>query len=177
MKFLSPTFLFLALAFAPLAVVHSQEIEINEIIPATSGCCSWHRGVCGCSNGRNLCCDGSLSPSCTCAGGPRPRPTATPRPRPTPTPDLRAFLPNHKLTPGDKLPVTIADLCATGYSLPELTTAQKRQVFRRYHLKQISSYAIDHLIPVEIGGSNDLKNLWPQPTRGRWRWAVKNKLN
>lgn len=31
-----------------------------------SGCCSWHNGVCGCSNGRKKCCDGTLSPSCTC---------------------------------------------------------------------------------------------------------------
>ena len=31
-----------------------------------SGCCSWHGGVCGCSNGRKTCCDGSASPSCGC---------------------------------------------------------------------------------------------------------------
>ena len=30
------------------------------------GCCSWHGGVCGCENGRVLCCDGTLSPTCTC---------------------------------------------------------------------------------------------------------------
>ncbi len=30
------------------------------------GCCSWHQGVCGCSNGRTVCCDGTLSPSCNC---------------------------------------------------------------------------------------------------------------
>ncbi len=30
------------------------------------GCCSWHGGVCGCSNGRAKCCDGTLSPSCGC---------------------------------------------------------------------------------------------------------------
>ncbi|MBJ6799927.1 hypothetical protein [Geomonas propionica] len=30
------------------------------------GCCSWHGGVCGCSDGRVVCCDGSYSPSCTC---------------------------------------------------------------------------------------------------------------
>ncbi len=35
-------------------------------ILAQSGCCSWHDGVCGCSGGRKLCCDGTLSPSCTC---------------------------------------------------------------------------------------------------------------
>jgi hypothetical protein len=31
-----------------------------------SGCCSWHGGVCGCSNGRKVCCDKTLSPSCKC---------------------------------------------------------------------------------------------------------------
>ena len=31
-----------------------------------SGCCSWHGGVCGCSNGRKVCCDGEKSPSCKC---------------------------------------------------------------------------------------------------------------
>ena len=30
------------------------------------GCCSHHGGVCGCSDGRALCCDGSLSPTCGC---------------------------------------------------------------------------------------------------------------
>lgn len=36
---------------------------------ATSGCCSWHRGVshCDSSVGRQVCNDGSYSPSCTCA--------------------------------------------------------------------------------------------------------------
>lgn len=30
------------------------------------GCCSWHGGVCGCKNGRAVCCDGSYSPTCGC---------------------------------------------------------------------------------------------------------------
>jgi hypothetical protein len=34
--------------------------------PARQGCCSWHGGVCGCSGVRVVCCDGRLSPSCTC---------------------------------------------------------------------------------------------------------------
>ena len=33
---------------------------------AQRGCCSWHQGVCGCSGGRTVCCDGTYSPSCTC---------------------------------------------------------------------------------------------------------------
>lgn len=35
---------------------------------ARRGCCSWHGGVAGCSaNGRQICRDGTLSPTCTCA--------------------------------------------------------------------------------------------------------------
>ena len=33
---------------------------------AKSGCCSWHGGVAGCRNGRQVCRDGTLSPTCTC---------------------------------------------------------------------------------------------------------------
>jgi hypothetical protein len=35
-------------------------------ILAGRGCCSHHKGQCGCQNGRVACCDGSLSPSCRC---------------------------------------------------------------------------------------------------------------
>ena len=34
--------------------------------PEGRGCCSWHGGQCGCSGERVLCCDGTLSPTCTC---------------------------------------------------------------------------------------------------------------
>jgi hypothetical protein len=34
--------------------------------PEGQGCCSHHKGVCGCSGGRSLCCDNTLSPSCGC---------------------------------------------------------------------------------------------------------------
>jgi hypothetical protein len=42
---------------------------------ATSGCCSHHGGVCGCDSsvGKQSCCDGTLSPSCTCAYNPPPQ--------------------------------------------------------------------------------------------------------
>ncbi|MBQ6477696.1 MAG: G5 domain-containing protein [Bacilli bacterium] len=39
-------------------------------IYARRGCCSHHGGVAGCSSsGRQICNDGSLSPTCTCNGG------------------------------------------------------------------------------------------------------------
>ncbi|MBN1663424.1 MAG: hypothetical protein JW943_07480 [Deltaproteobacteria bacterium] len=34
--------------------------------PQRRGCCSHHGGVCGCQDGRALCCDGTVSPSCGC---------------------------------------------------------------------------------------------------------------
>lgn len=40
--------------------------DLQERFIAKRGCCSKHQGVCGCRNGRVLCCDGTLSPTCTC---------------------------------------------------------------------------------------------------------------
>ena len=38
----------------------------HQMIYLGRGCCSHHRGVCGCVNGRTKCCDGSFSPTCGC---------------------------------------------------------------------------------------------------------------
>jgi hypothetical protein len=46
-----------------LAVVKADSDKHNH---GRSGCCSWHGGVCGCEDGRAVCCDGTLSPSCGC---------------------------------------------------------------------------------------------------------------
>ena len=50
--------------------VEQQAVDNEQIYPVGElerrGCCSHHKGVCGCSNGRVRCCDGTLSPSCTC---------------------------------------------------------------------------------------------------------------
>ncbi|MCM8787531.1 MAG: hypothetical protein NC935_05700 [Candidatus Omnitrophica bacterium] len=56
---------------------------------ATRGCCSWHGGVCGCdtSVGRQICCDGTYSPSCTCAYIPQ---NYNPPPKPQFPPEIKA---------------------------------------------------------------------------------------
>jgi len=58
-----------------------------NIAQARSGCCSYHGGVAGCdtSVGRQVCNDGTYSPSCTCAYIPR---TPTPTIRITSTPTI-----------------------------------------------------------------------------------------
>lgn len=54
--------------------------QISNVF-ATSGCCSYHDGVCGCGeNGRQICCDGSISPSCGCDSAPTLAPAETEEP-------------------------------------------------------------------------------------------------
>lgn len=44
-------------------------ICIPNVVQAQRGCCSHHGGVAGCSSsGRQICRDGTLSPTCTCSG-------------------------------------------------------------------------------------------------------------
>jgi hypothetical protein len=50
--------------------IDSKNLQFTKLdaMEERQGCCSWHGGVCGCDelSGRLICCDGTLSPSCTC---------------------------------------------------------------------------------------------------------------
>lgn len=77
-------------------------------------------------------------------------------------------MPDLKKTPGmidQKL--TAAMLCNPRFrtgAIRNVTLAMKRQVFAEYGItRDFGSYEIDHLISLEIGGANDVRNLWPQP--------------
>jgi hypothetical protein len=75
-----------------------------------------------------------------------------------------APLPHHNLTPGDALQVTPEQVCAPGYakSVRHVAGKVKAQVYSAYGIADHDGYAIDHLIAVELGGSNSVRNLWPQ---------------
>jgi hypothetical protein len=79
----------------------------------------------------------------------------------------RAILPDPKLTPGDTFPgVTADDVCTPGWSRAhrDVTEAMRDQVYAEYgRTRAPGCCEVDHLIPLELGGSNDMKNLWPQP--------------
>jgi hypothetical protein len=100
---------------------------------------------------------------------------------------------NANLTPGLTDPaVTQADIqttiCVTGYtSTVRAVTAETRaNVYREYGITTPTSgtYEIDHLIPLELGGSNDIGNLWPEPATGvddshakdRWENALHSEV-
>ena len=53
----------------------------------------------------------------------------------------------------------------------------KARVYREYGLgnHQAFAYEIDHLISIGLGGSNDIKNLWPQSLDETKPWNAKVK--
>ena len=60
--------IFLAMFFC-VSLFSADYFSIDESSMAPDlrrGCCSHHKGVCGCESGRAKCCDGTLSPSCGC---------------------------------------------------------------------------------------------------------------
>jgi hypothetical protein len=91
------------------------------------------------------------------------------------------IVPDPKLTPGDSFPVTAQDLCVTGYTkkVRHVPPKMKRQVYEEYGVTSHGSgdYEVDHLIPLELGGSNAIKNLWPESHRtSPWNAQVKDRL-
>jgi hypothetical protein len=76
------------------------------------------------------------------------------------------YYPDGHLTPGATMNVTKDQLCVHGYTaaVRDVPIQKKRQAFALYHIpySNHSQYEVDHLISLELGGSNDIKNLWPQ---------------
>jgi hypothetical protein len=92
-----------------------------------------------------------------------------------------SHLPDPKLTPGDLFDVTLADICKPGYSKTVRAVPKylRDQAFGNYGIEshQRRDYQLDHLIPLAIGGSNSVQNLWPQPhTALPWGARAKDRL-
>ena len=96
-------------------------------------------------------------------------------------------LPDPKLTPGVAGTLTSAQLCARGFttrSIRDVTEDEKAAVYARYGVKDHQgAFAncprgaeVDHLISLEIGGLNDIKNLWPESYCGPQNATVKDRL-
>ena len=91
------------------------------------------------------------------------------------------ILPDPKMTPGATLPVASGDVCVSGYSkkVRNVPSSVKKQVYAEYGITshKPGEYEVDHLISLELGGSNSIKNLWPESYLTRpWNAHVKDKL-
>jgi hypothetical protein len=86
-----------------------------------------------------------------------------------------ALLPDPKATPGDAVTGDAQPVCVSGYARRErnVSAAVKKQVYALYGVRPSTQTRngkrvrvcceVDHLISLELGGSNDIKNLWPEP--------------
>ncbi|MGC2660616.1 MAG: zf-HC2 domain-containing protein [Bryobacteraceae bacterium] len=95
--------------------------------------------------------------------------------------ESQAFaLPRRKLTPGAVIPIAVDELCRTTAvdNDPPVNPTVQQAVFREYGLPNSSGtgYALDYLITPALGGSGDIKNLWPQPSSSTWNARVKDQL-
>ena len=75
--------------------------------------------------------------------------------------------------------ITKAQLCVSGYTakVRHVTEATKNQVFANYYITgPHGAYEVDHLVSLELGGSNDLANLWPESYSGTWNARVKDRI-
>jgi hypothetical protein len=87
---------------------------------------------------------------------------------------FKADYPDKSLTPGATRQVDLKTLCTPGSTetARHVTAATKKAVFARYGFKEGSykpgNYEIDHLISLELGGSNEIENLWPQHYSEPW---------
>jgi hypothetical protein len=90
-------------------------------------------------------------------------------------------IPEANLTPGATRPATRADLCR---SMPDpgihlIPASVRRKVFESYGLPHArpDAYEVDYLITPELGGSGDIRNLWPEPYASTvWNAHVKDEL-
>lgn len=94
--------------------------------------------------------------------------------------DETRLLPNPKITPGATRTVSLAELCSLvpSAAVQAIPSSTGQTVFGKYGIgdPKPGSYELDHLIDAELGGSDDLGNLWPQPYSTVWNARVKDAL-
>ncbi len=77
--------------------------------------------------------------------------------------------------------MTAQHVCVPGYAkkVRAVPARLKRQAYAEYGITQYKTgdYEVDHLIPLSLGGSNSIRNLWPQSTKtSPWNSYVEDAL-
>ncbi|WP_207229380.1 HNH endonuclease signature motif containing protein [Ktedonosporobacter rubrisoli] len=84
-------------------------------------------------------------------------------------------------TPGDIIQsATKEQICQPGYArtVRNVPTSEKNQVYAEYGITHHSTgeYEVDHLVSLELGGSNDISNLWPEAASPKPGFHEKDKV-
>ena len=91
-------------------------------------------------------------------------------------------LPDPACTPGDLMKplVTKNQVCTSGYSssVRSVTDSVKNAVYAEYGITSRASgqYEVDHFVSLELGGSNDISNLFPEPASPKPGFHEKDKV-
>jgi hypothetical protein len=105
---------------------------------------------------------------------------------PNPSMIAEGFVQNPSMTPGDVLTTDRTQICTPGYTktVRNVPSSLKHQVYHAYGIPthKPGDYEIDHLISLELGGSNSVRNLWPesfksQPLNAHVKDEIENKLH
>jgi hypothetical protein len=91
------------------------------------------------------------------------------------------LLPQPRLTPGATRPINTSQVCTPGPpdQMATIPTAVRQAVFHEYGMdgSQPREFEVDHLITPELGGTDDIRNLWPEPyATTEWNAHVKDEL-
>jgi hypothetical protein len=93
-----------------------------------------------------------------------------------------ALEPDHRLTPGAARPVSLIDICPLNDDDldPNVSPSKRQAVFEAYGIAAKAAakdYQVDYLINPQLGGTDDISNLWPEPyNSATWNARAKDAL-
>ena len=90
-------------------------------------------------------------------------------------------VPDRRLTPGVSHPLSTSEVCTMRYSddTHVVPASVRQEVFQEYGMagSQSKDYELDYLISPQLGGTGDIRNLWPEPSSlDGWNMRVKDAL-
>lgn len=104
---------------------------------------------------------------------------AATRYRPPIAGDLSLSMPNRTLTPGATILLSQGAVCSqANVKNKDVPASVRRTVFQEYGIAkaQPRAYEVDYLVTPALGGSDDIRNLWPHSYASVWNARVKDAL-
>jgi hypothetical protein len=92
---------------------------------------------------------------------------------------VKGPLPDRRCSPGAiYTDATLAMICTSGYTakVRKVPDSERKAVFARYGIPPGRSYEVDHIVSLELGGSNDIANLYPEAATPAPGYRAKDKL-
>ena len=91
------------------------------------------------------------------------------------------LMPDRRLTPGAARAISTSDVCHASYSDDARLVAASTQekVLQEYGIDRAraGNYELDYLISPQLGGTDDIRNLWPEPQSAtEWNTRAKDAL-